>query len=88
MKHKGYTKKCKKRKFINEIRNYHSKSNSLVINFHNIRATLYTIYGRFVLSCCIFFSFLFVDADLLQLSLYLYDVSDASTSFQCCIQCC
>ena len=52
--------------------------------FDNIRATLYTIYGRFVLSCCIFF----VDADRLQLSLYLCDVPDASTSFQCCIQYC
>jgi len=52
--------------------------------FDIIRATLYTIYGRFVLSCCIFF----VDADRLQLSLYLCDVPDASTSFQCCIQYC
>ena len=50
---------------------------SLVIDFDNIRVTLYTIYGRFVLSCCIFF----VDADLLQFSLHLCDVPDASTSF-------
>jgi len=57
---------------------------SLVIDFDNIRATLYTIEGRFVLSCCIFF----VGADLLQSLLYLYDVPDASTSFQACIQYC
>ena len=35
-----------------------------------------------------FLLYFFVDADLLQLQLYLHDVPDASTSFQCCIQYC
>jgi len=68
---------------------------SLLIDFDDIHATLCTVYGRSVLFCCIFF----VDADLLQLQLYVYDVPDASTSvsdavfntidafLNCCIGC-
>jgi len=68
----------------------------LVIDFDNIRATF--LRAPFMGNLC-FSAVFFVDADLLQLQLYLYDVPDASTSFsdavfntvdaflKCCIRC-
>jgi len=55
---------------------------SLVIDFYNIDLVHHLREIR------AFLLYFFVGADLLQLSLYLYDVPDASTSFQCCIQYC